>query len=103
MKKVTITLELTLGDLSDQERDEIAEGLPIIGEDGEEEVEYESIPRIDEYENEEVVAVMRDVFGDFGLTDPENSAEIFAGTDFYGTIAKSKVLAVTVEHANDGG
>ena len=46
---------------------------------------------------------MRDVFGDFGLTDPENSAEIFAGTDFYGAIAKSRVLACTVEDADDTG
>lgn len=103
MKKVLLTIELTLGDLSEEERNEIVESLPTVSEDDEEQEEFETLPRIDEYSNEEVVAVMRDIFGDFGLTDPENSAEIFAGTDFYATIAKSRVLACTVEDADDSG
>lgn len=99
MKRVLVTMELFLGDLSDADRTEIEESINF-GDEGD---EVEGLPRIDDYSDEEVVTVMREVFGDFGLTDPENSAEIFAGTDFYGAIAKSRVLACTVEHANDAG
>lgn len=96
MKRVILTLELTLGDLSDEERAEIEASIDF-GD------EAEDLPRIDEYADAEVSSIMRDIFGDFGLTDPENSAEIFAGTDFYGAIAKSRVLACTVEHVDDAG
>lgn len=103
MKKVVISIEFILGDLPDAEREEIEKSLPIIAEDVEEEDEeaFETIPRIDEYDDSEVAEVMCEVFGDFGLTDPDNSAEIFAGTNFYGTIAKSRVLSCFVESVND--
>lgn len=91
MKRVILTLELTLGDLPDEERREIAE---MTGE------KVSNIPHLQSYSDGEIQLNLTEIFGEFAA-DPETVSEMFAGTDFYATIAKSRVLACTVE-SDDG-